>query len=286
MNKYKELSSMGGGVERSLIDFDLQRFAEVENPYNINSIDKNYIADTELKKNLVDLSYYAKNNIPDYDTITEIPQENIEYLNSGLVADNIEYMFDGCSMLQSIPKLNIDTSNCTSTKHTFSGLYELTSLDVSWLNTDNVTDMSYMFSYIGSRISTGINIFGLNNMNTTKCTNMYYMFAYSNLIGELDLSNWNTYNVTDMYCLFAYCDLLTLIDISNFNTSNVTDMQSMFFYCTNLKEIKGIIDMKSCRNMIYMFRNTSNVSNVKIMNKPANFELLTELKSDQYEIVS
>ena len=36
--------------------------------------------------NLVDLSYYARDNIENYDTITEIPQEHLEYLQSGLHA--------------------------------------------------------------------------------------------------------------------------------------------------------------------------------------------------------
>ena len=64
------------------------------------------------KKYIVDLSYYAQNNIPNYTTITEIPQENLNYITSGLRTNNMNYMFDSCNKLTIIPKLNIDTSQC------------------------------------------------------------------------------------------------------------------------------------------------------------------------------
>ena len=45
---------------------------------------------------LVDLSYYAQKNIDNYQEITEIPQEHLEYLQSGLHASNMVGAFFNC----------------------------------------------------------------------------------------------------------------------------------------------------------------------------------------------
>lgn len=44
----------------------------------------------------VSLDNYAKNNIVDYQTVTSIPQTNIDYLNSGLAVTSAESAFQDC----------------------------------------------------------------------------------------------------------------------------------------------------------------------------------------------
>jgi len=80
---------MGGGTESKL---DLQKFAEVNNPYQA-TINSNIITSGSIQPPLVDLSYYARDNIANYETITTIPQENIEYLGSGLIATDIYILY-------------------------------------------------------------------------------------------------------------------------------------------------------------------------------------------------
>ena len=216
------------------------------------------IVEDQLIPKPVNLSYYAFQHIQDYQNITEIPQSNLDYLNSGLVASDISNMFDGCNNLKTIPKLNIDTSQCVNMYRMFYYCQALTTIDLSNWDTSNVTDMKRMF---------------------------YYCKALT----TIDLSNFETSKVTDMYDMFYYCESLTSLDLSNFNTSNVTDMKSMFYNCRNLEHIEGIIDMKSCTNTINysnMFYNCTKLSGVKIKNPPDNFELATRLNSSQYEIVS
>ena len=103
------------------------------------------IVEDQLIPKPVDLSYYAKNSIPDYQNTTEIPQENLEYLNSGLIASNMRYMFYDCYKLQSIPKLNIDTSQCIDMGRMFYYCQVLTTIDLSNWDTSNVTNMNSMF---------------------------------------------------------------------------------------------------------------------------------------------
>ena len=213
------------------------------------------IVEDQLIPKPVDLSQYARAYIPDYQNITEIPQENLAYLNSGLVATSMSGMFDSCNKLQSIPKLNIDTSKCISMTNMFYECQTLTSLDLSNFNTSNV-------SYMGS------------------------MFYLCNLLTTIDLSNFNTSSVTDMHYMFYYCQALTSLDLSNFDTSSVTDMRSMFYNCQALEHIEGIIDMKSCTDYGRMFYRCNKLSGVKIKNPPDDFESVTLLYSYQYEIVS
>ena len=215
----------------------------------------NGIVEDQLIPKPIDLSYYARDNIQDYHNITEIPRENLDYLNSGLVASNMSFMLGGCNNLKTIPKLNIDTSKCTSMNSTFYQCSSLTSLDLSNFDTSNVTDMEFMFQFCESLTS-------------------------------LDLSNFDTSSITSMYGMFYGCQALTTIDLSNWDTSNVTDMRYMFYNCRSLEHIEGIIDMKFCTSYGNMFYGCTKLSGVKIKNPPGDFESETLLYSFQYEIVS
>ena len=248
------------------------------------------IVEDKLIPKPVDLSYYAKNSIPDFKNITEIPQNNLAYLNSGLTASSMSYMFNECNKLQSIPKLNINTSQCTDMRRMFDNCQVLTTIDLSNFDTNKVTDMNGMFYYCESLAS-----IDLSNFDTSSVTDMISMFNTCRLLASLDLSNWDTSNVTGMNSMFSSCNSLTTIDLSNFNTSKVTDMGYMFYYCQALEHIEGIIDMKSCSDYGYsnMFYRCNKLSGVKIKNPPqayyddkSTFESEIKLASDQYEIVS
>ena len=297
MNKYQHR----GGVQ-SLIStpFNLQLFAnklisldrmrdflgECKNVFYmesdlVNENEINSIVEDQLIPKPIDLLHYASNHIRDYQNITEIPRENLDYLNSGLVATNMASMFYDCNKLQSVPKLNIDTSKCTSMRDMFTNCYALTSLDLSNFNTSNVTNMNSMFYNCRALPSLDV-----SNFNTSNVTNMEYIFYCCQALTSSDLSNFDTSKVTSMNSMFYRCQALTTIDLSNWDTSKVTDMMFMFDNCQALEHIEGIIDMKSCTSYRNMFLNCSKLSGVKIKNLPDNFESETYLNSSQYEIVS
>ena len=201
-------------------------------------------------------------------------------------------MFNGCAELQSIPKLNIDTSNVTDMYKMFADCLSLSSLDLSSIfntfNTTNVNDMRYMFYYCESLISLDLSIFDTSNV-----TEMDSMFDNCISLISLDLSSFNTSNVTSMYRMFYYCTSLISLDLSSFDTSNVYNMDKMFLSCAELQNIDGIIDMKSCTDYSYMFSRRNKLSGIKIKNPPQQyyddkvaFEDEIGLTSSQYEIVS
>lgn len=190
---------------------------------------------------LVDLRYYSTTYISHNQDITTIPKENQEYLDSGLKASDMFYMFAyGRS---------------------------LTSLDLSKIDTSNVTDMSYMFFCCESLTN-----LDLSNFDTSKVIYMPFMFQYCYALTSLDLSNFDTSNVINMMNMFATCTSLTSLDLSNFDTSKVINMSNMFSNCESLTTIIGSLDTSSCTNCDYMFTNSNNLKGVHLRNVSRNLD--------------
>ena len=190
---------------------------------------------------LVDLRRYAEKYISNYDTITKIPEENQKYLDSGLKASNMEYMLDGCKLLNTVNLLKINTSNCVNMGGLFFLCNSLTSLDLSNFDTSQVTDMSYMFNGIGC--------------------------------GTLNLSNFDTSQVTNMNSMFRSTQL-TSLDLSNFDTSQVTDTGRMFYISKKLTKFIGILDLSSCTYCEFMFNgNYALEESPHVKNVPRNLNI-------------
>ena len=116
------------------------------------------------------------------------------------------YMFSECNNLKTIPKLNIDTSQCVNMEYMFYNCRALTTLDLSNFDTSNVTDMNRMFYYCQTLTS-------------------------------LDLSNFNTSNVTDMFGMFANCRSLEHIE-GIIDMKSCTNYRLMFGNCSKLSGVK------------------------------------------------
>ena len=67
--------------------------------------------------------------------------------------------------------------------------------------------------------------------------------------------------------------------------SNVECMHCMFLDCCSLTTINGIIDMKSCTDCAFMFKDCYKLRCVKIKNPPDDFDG-EGLSPSQYTIVS
>lgn len=153
-------------------------------------------------------------------------------------------MFYNCNRLKSIPKIDIDTSNVTDMGWMFYNCDSLISLEfLNYLNTANVQNMRSMFRHYGGYSST--NILNLSNFNTSKVTDMSYMFDSSISLTSIDLTNWDT--------------------------NKVTDMGWMFHYCSNLTNVKGSLDMRSCRNIEHMF-DLCGRARIRLKNVPKNLD--------------
>ena len=287
----KKSKPLGGGVYQlnnrcNYLPFDLQLFAleynKVNNPYEFY-LNKHTWTKGNIKK-VYNLKYYY-GNIPNYDTITTLPEENANYIKEALpnVTDCIN-MLCNCSALTSVDTNGWDTSNITDMFGMFWYCESLTTLDVSNWDTSKVTDMYRMFSDCNS-----LTALDISKWDTSKATGMDYMFNNCSTLETLNVSKWDTSNVTDMYRMFADCNSLTALDISKWDTSNVTDMLGMFDNCNALTAIKGVIDMNSCTSYNKMFAGCYNLTGVKIKNPPYGITATSGiggLAAGKYEIVS
>ena len=261
--------------------------------------------------NFVDLSYYGKKHNSNYKTITSLPDNQLNYLRSGLKVDKMNNFMDGCSKLESLPKLDgIDTSNVDNMKELFHKCESLKSLDISNFNTSKVTDMGDMFYECHKLTSLDVsnfdtskvtNMYGtfyeckslksldVSHFDTSKVTNMNSMFDECNNLTSLDVSHFDTSKVTDMGAMFAFCHKLTSLDVSHFDTSKVTDMHFMFCWCDHLTSLDvSHFDTSKVTNMGSMFSgcaaleslnisnfNTSNVTSMRSMF--SNMDKITQL---------
>ena len=152
------------------------------------TIDRDTVIRGTTKLNLVDLSYYAENNIYDQFTITEIPKEHMDYINSVKYAVDCSGMFQSCNKLISIDLSKFDTRYVIDMGSMFMWCYKLTSINVSNFDTSNVTDMCSMFSECKSLTS-----LDLSNFDTSKVTRFANIFYHCRLLttvkGTLDLSS-------------------------------------------------------------------------------------------------
>lgn len=94
----------------------------------------------------VDLSHYASRYINDYQNITEIPEENKLYLNSGLKTNNVDDMFSDCTNIQEIDLSNIQISDITSFYSVFNRCSNVKYINISNLNSSKSTNFTYAFA--------------------------------------------------------------------------------------------------------------------------------------------
>ena len=76
-----------------------------------------------------------------------------------------------------------------------------------------------------------------------------------------------------------------LDNIKNWNTANVTDFTDAFKFCTSLKEIDGVIDMRSCKKYKDMFLGCNKLRHLKIRNAPKYFTNRCGLMINHIEFV-
>ena len=151
-----------------------------------------------------DLTRYYYDNIPDYETITEMPKKNMDFINNVKYAVNCRAMFYHCK--------------------------KLVSIDLSKFNTKQVTDMGSMFMDCNS-----INEIDLSNFDTSKVTFISHMFDMCTNLHSLNISNWDTSSVTDMSYIFNNCISLVTIK-GTLDLSSCTKVDGMFKNCS----IKGL----------------------------------------------
>ena len=116
-----------------------------------------------------------------------------------------------------------DTENVTNMEYMFQNCNKLTTIPL--LDTSKVTNMKNMFT------TSGLTTIPL--LDTSKVTNMYYMFY--NCLKLTTIPTLDTSNVTDMNGMFANCSRLT--SVGQLDASKCTYFDNMFSNCSKLEQI-------------------------------------------------
>lgn len=157
--------------------------------------------------------------------------EGLEYLNTEDVT-NMEYMFAGCSALESLDLSKFNTAKVTSMAYMFNKCSALKSLNLSGFNTAKVIDMNRLFAGCSALESLDLSMF-----NTGNVTSMPNMFNGAKKLKTLNVSSFNTEKTKYMGHMFTDCSDLTSLDLSSFNTKGVEYVDYMFQNCSNLTTI-------------------------------------------------
>ena len=193
-------------------------------------------------------------------------EKDVQYLYEKIKPMSIS--FRG-SPLSEIKTEIIDASNVKDMSYMFAEMKNIENLDLSDFDTSNATNMTAMF--YGSSFKS----LDLSSFDTSNVTTMSALCQGCRSLENLDLSNFDTSKVTNMSYMFTFCTQIKKLDLNSFDTSNVTNMQNMFTEMNALKEIIGIIDMKSVTNANNILSYCQQLKEIRLKNLKTNLLLNT-----------
>ena len=139
-----------------------------------------------------------------------------------------------------------------------------TSIDISNIDTSEITSFNDLFennSFLKEINLTGIKTPKLETMNNTflKCYNLRHIKGFN----TLDISSLKEANDT-----FRLAISLVELDVTGWKPENLDTMSSTFDTCLNLREIKGMADLKTpkLRQMNGTFKKCLNLREINMQN--------------------
>ena len=135
---------------------------------------------------------------------------------------NMQYMFEGCSKLITIPQLN--TSKVKNMKNMFYDCASLTS--IPQLNTNNVIDMSNMFGWCQK-------LTVISQWNVSSVTNMNSMFLGCSSLKSILMTGMKVNFDISSSTKFEESDLVTILN----NLATVTTTKTLTMGATNLAKL-------------------------------------------------
>ena len=163
-----------------------------------DSITIDFFNDLTVNATVSERIYTSLNSYMTYSQATNLSDEQLSYLKSGLSVTSCNSSFYHCAYLQSIPwnELNIETSQCTTMLAMFENCSNLVSLNLSNMNTSKVTNMRRMF-YGCLKLKEIICPNGFDMSSCTIVNQMFYMCSrysgeplhFKNVPRDLDFSN-------------------------------------------------------------------------------------------------
>ena len=217
----------------------------------------------------VDLPRYI-HKIPNYKTISTIPQENIDYINSiKNLNKDLTGCFDDMNKLENIPQFTINTKRVTSIQNMFYRCGYLTELDLSWLNLSKCVKAAAAFYRCNNLQSIDLSH---TNMDNIELINVMFSFDI-NLKSVIFPDMKNAKNIKDISYLFNDCSTLkTIVGIDTLDTSKVENFNCVFSGCEKLTKLPcSNWDTSSATTLFAIARKTS----ISTINDLYNFKTST-----------
>lgn len=184
---------------------------------------------------------------------------------------NMDFMFTGCSNLNSAPQLNLwDVSNVESMHYLFGHCPVFNEMIGAW-NTENVQDMSYMFQGC-TRFNRDISLWNTSNVHDMSC-----MFSGCSDFNQ-PIGLWNTQNVEKMLYMFSFAHSFNM-PLMDWNTSKVTTMESMFNFAGSFNQnldnwdVSNVISMRGMFHRAFSFNGSlANWNTISLQDANSMFE--------------
>lgn len=214
---------------------------------------------------IIGLSFLDTSNVRDFSYMfyyfIKITELDLSTFNTSS-ATTLESMFSVCFKLSSLNISNWDTSKVTTIAGIFNNCNSLEYVEgLDEIDTSNVTSMRHTFSY--SKVT------NFTNLNTSKVTNMDYTFI-GYLRDELVFPNWDLSSVTSFYACFVggpEGGTIKTLDLSNFKHSEKASLSGLFLELSSLTKLTMPREFgKGVKDFSYTFRGLSNVKNINLEN--------------------
>lgn len=226
--------------------------------------------------------------------ITEIP-------NWFLTADasmlkSMNYLFDGCNMLQTANLSGRVYPNMGNFQNTFARCSNLTTMNMSNITVNDLSTLNYLCSYdnklttanlSGLKLSRATTYFeqcfrGCNNLTSIDMSNITYNKEYDSHSIQANMMFQNCFNLTSFNfgivsnnslslrgtSMFQGCNNLTTVNL--YNVDSFYDINCMFMNCRNLTDIifkpTATVDALRSQNIYKAFNNCPNLSNNTLSN--------------------
>lgn len=139
-----------------------------------------------------------------------------------------------------------------------------TSIDISNIDTSAITSFNRLFeknSFLKEINLTGIKTSRLETMNNTflRCYNLRHIKGFNTL---------DTHNLKEVNDTFTLAISLVELDVTGWKPENLDTMSSTFDTCLNLREIKGMADLKTpkLRQMSSTFKKCLSLREINMQN--------------------
>ena len=187
---------------------------------------------------------------------------DLRHFDTGNVIFSFNFMFAGCSSLQTLKLGKFGSKHATLMVGLFSDCINLEELSFDAFETNSVTDMQRMFENCQKLVS-----LDLRSFDTSNVENMRHMFDNCRSLTSLDISTFNPVKVTNMSGMFFWCASLKDLHMFHKKAISVIDHGSQFMLCLSLTSLDlSSFASKNCKNVIQMFYHCENLETIDLSN--------------------